>query len=89
MAAKMAAKIEDSKRVKVIVTRKYGEEKHKIFSSTMINKNGKYVLEQFRVPVDVEVELPVEVIEQLKGRGVAKFVEGKQKMVPEFSIEKL
>lgn len=77
----------DSKRKKVIVERKYSEQKHKIFASTVITKNGKPVLEQFRIPVDVEVELPVEIIEHLKQRKIAKQMENKQIMVPEFIVE--
>ena len=77
-----------SKREKVIVDYKYGDSKQKIFSSTVIQKNGKPVLEQFRIPAGVEVELPVEIIEQVKGRKVAKFVDGKQVLVREFTIEK-
>ena len=45
------AEIKNSKREKVIVTRKYDEQKHKIFVSTVIIKDGKKKLERFRVPV--------------------------------------
>ena len=79
----------DSKRQKVIVSRKYGNAKHKIFSCTVIMKNGRPTLEQFRVPVNVEVTLPVEIIEQLKGRKVAKWEDGKQIMATEFTVEKV
>ena len=82
------AELKNSKRDKVVVNRKYGEQKHKIFVSTVITKNGRKVLEQFRVPVDVEVSLPVEIIKCIKDRKIAKFVDEKQKMVSEFSIDK-
>ena len=39
----------DSVRKKVIVERKYSEQTHKIFVSTVISKKGKPTLEQFRV----------------------------------------
>jgi len=83
------AQAKNSKRETVVVTRKYSEQKHKIFVSTVITKNDRNILEQFRVPVDVEVELPVEIIKCLKDRKVAKFVDGTQKMVPEFVVEKV
>lgn len=83
------SEVKNSKREKVIITRKYSEAKHKIFVSTVITKNGKKILEQFRAPVDVEIELPVEIIKCLKDRKVAKFVDGKQKMLPEFVVEKV
>ena len=78
--------VKDSTRKKVIVERKYSELDHKIFVSTVIQKKGKPVLEKFRVPVNVEVELPVEIIAALKGRGIAKQKENKQVIVPEFVI---
>ena len=78
---------QNSERKTVIVTRKFGEQKHKIFVSTVITKKGRAVLEQFRVPVEVEVDLPVEIIAALKQRGIAKFVNGTQKIVREFTVE--
>ena len=84
---KLDGELGDSERKKVIVTRKFSEHKHKIFVSTVITKNGKPELEQFRVPVDVEVELPVEIIAALKKRGVAKFDGKKQSIVNEFVVE--
>ena len=86
--AKTKTEPRDSRRVKVIVTRKYSEHKNKIFASTTITEKGKVILKQFRVPVDVPVEIPVEVARMLKDRKVAKFVDNKQKMVPEFLVEK-
>ena len=80
--------IRDSRRVKVIVTRKYSEHKNKIFASTTILEKGKRILKQFRIPVDTPVEIPVEIARMLKDRKVAKFVDNKQKMVPEFVIDK-
>ena len=76
----------NSERKEVLVTRRYGDATHKIFVSTVITKNGARVLEQFRVPINVEVNLPVEIIVVLKERKVAKFFDGKQKLVPEFSL---
>jgi len=78
--------VKDSIRKKVIVERKYSELEHKIFVSTVIQKKGKSVLERFRVPVGVEVELPIEIIAALKDRGIAKQKENKQVIVPEFVI---
>ena len=83
------AQAKNSKRETVTVERRYSEQKHKIFVSTVITKNDRNVLEQFRVPVGVDVELPVEIIKCLKDRKIAKFVDGKQKMMPEFVIEKV
>ena len=79
----------DSKRETVIVERKYSEQTHKIFVSTVITKKGKPVLEQFRVPVEVEVSLPVEIIAALKDRKIAKQKDNKQTMVSEFVITKV
>ena len=77
----------DSERKLVMVERKYGEAKHQIFASTVINKKGKPVLEDFLVPVNVEVSLPVEIIAHIKQRGIAKQAEsGLQTIVPEFVI---
>ena len=87
MNQKLDGDAEDSERKTVIVERKFGDQKHKIFVSTVITKNGKSDLEQFRVPVGVEVELPVEIIAALKDRTIPKFSENKQSMVREFSIE--
>ncbi len=87
-AKKTEPKIKDSRRVNVVVTRKYSEHKNKIFASTTIPEKGKVILKQFRVPVDVPVSIPVEVARMLKDRKVAKFVDNKQKMVPEFLVEK-
>jgi hypothetical protein len=78
--------VKDSPRKKVIVERKYDEQTHKIFVSTVIKKGGRSVLEQFRVPVNVEVELPLEIIAALKDRKIAKQKENKQVMVAEFVI---
>ncbi len=78
--------VKDSIRKKVIVERKYSEQEHKIFVATVINKKGKPVLEQFRVPVNAEVDLPVEIIAALKNRKIAKQKNNKQTMVPEFVI---
>jgi surfactin synthase thioesterase subunit len=84
------AAAKNSKRVKVIVTRRFGdgEDKNKIFVSTVILKNDRRVLEQFRVPVDTPVDLPVEVIKALKSRAIPKEKSGALKMVAEFTIEK-
>ncbi len=84
--------IKDSERKKVIIERKFSSddtesEKARIFSSTVIIKDGKPKLEQFRVPVGVEVELPVEIIAQIKGRGIPKEQSGKLKIMSEYSIE--
>ncbi len=95
MAAKKATtktepeQVKDSRRVNVIVTRKFSEHKTKIFASTTIIKNGKSVLEQFRIPVDTPVSLPIEIARILKDRKIAKFVDNKQAMVPEFLLEKV
>ena len=78
----------DSKRVEVIITRKYSDQKHKIFASTVITKNGKRVLEQFRVPVNVPVSIPVEIVKMIKERTVAKYVDNTQVMATEFLVEK-
>ena len=86
-AKKTEPKIKDSRRVNVIITRKFSEHKN-IFASTTIAERGRVILKQFRVPVDVPVEIPVEVARMLKDRKVAKFVDNKQKMVPEFLVEK-
>jgi len=87
----MAAAVKNSKREKVIVTRKFGngEDKNKIFVCTRVIKNGREKMEQFRVPVDCEVDLPVEVIAHLKDRGVPKENSGSLKMAKEFSVEKV
>ena len=87
----MATAVKNSKREKVIVSRKFGdgEDTNKIFVGCVTTKNGKAVMEQFRVPVNVEVELPIEVIEQLKGRGVPKEKGGHLKIAKEFSVEKV
>jgi len=77
----------DSERKTVIVQRRYSDLKHKIFVSTHIKKDGELVLVPFRVPVDVEVDLPVEIIAALKERGIAKFVDGKQIIAKEFLVE--
>ncbi len=95
MAAKKATtktepeQVRNSRRVNVIVTRKYSEHKTKIFVSTTIMKNGKSVLTPFRVPVDIPVSLPVEIARILKDRKIAKFVDNKQAMVPEYLLEKV
>ncbi len=85
------AEVKNSKREKVVVTRKFGngEDTNKIYVCTRIMKNGKAKMEQFRVPVDCEVELPVEVIAHLKERGVPKENSGSLKMAKEFSVEKV
>jgi len=80
--------VRDSRRVKVIVTRKYSEHKNKIFASTTILEKGKRILKQFRIPVDTAVEIPVEIARILKDRKVAKFVDNKQVLVPEFVIDR-
>ncbi len=82
-----AAKLKDSERKLVVVERRYSEATHKIFASTKIIKDGVSKLEQFRVPVKVEVELPVEIIAHLKSRKIAKFIDGKQQMVAEYVID--
>ncbi len=89
MAAAKAKVVKDSVRKKVIVERKFSDLKHKVFASTVIVKGGQPVLEQFRIPVNVEVELPVEIIAHLKQRQIAKQEDGKQTMVNEFIIEVL
>ena len=86
--------IKNSKREKVIVERRFSSddansEKARVFSSAMIIKDGKPKLERFRVPVGVEVELPIEIIAQIKGRGIPKEESGRLKIMPEFSIEKV
>ena len=86
--AKTKTEPRDSRRVKVIVTRKYSEHKNKIFASTTILEKGKRILKQFRIPVDTAVEIPVEIARMLKERKVAKFVDNKQEMVPEFVIDR-
>jgi len=86
--AKKQTKLENSKRVNIVVTRKYGEEKHKIFASTTIIENGSSILKQFRVPVDVPVEVPVEIARILHDRKIPKFVGEKQSMVNEFTVER-
>jgi len=83
------ATVKDSVRKKVIVTRRLGdgEDKAKIFSSAVISKNGRKTVEQFRVPVDIEVELPVEIITQLKQRGLPVEKNGNLTIVKEFLVE--
>ncbi len=83
------AKNKDSVRKKVIVTRKFGdgEDTNKIFVGARIIKNGVAKMEQFRVPVETEIELPIEVIAQLKDRGVPKEKGGKLSIAKEFSVE--
>ncbi len=78
--------VTNSVRKKVIVERKYTESTARIFASTVINKNGKSKLEQFRVPVGVEVELPVEIIKMLKERKTPKQTQDHQTLVPEFVV---
>ncbi len=70
-------------RKKVIVERKFSEQKNRIFAQTLVD--GK--LTPFRIPVGVTVELPVEIIEHLKTREEAKFEDGKQVMKRSYSIE--
>ncbi len=87
--------IGDSKRELVKVERKYDSSKTRVFVSTVIQKNGKPKLESFKVPVNVPVELPVEIIKALKARGVPRYetVEvlgrapaSKLAIVPEFAV---
>ena len=87
----MATVVKDSKREKVVVTRKFGDgtDKNKIFVSTTIIKGGKTVLEQFRVPVDTEVDIPVEVIAHLKERGIPMEADGSLRIAKEFTVEKV
>ncbi len=81
--------VTDSVRKKVIVERKYTESTARIFASTVINKNGKSKLEQFKVPVNTEVELPVEIIKMLKERKTPKQTQDHQTLVPEFVVTTL
>ncbi len=76
----------DSERKKVTVERKYTESTARIFASTVIKKNGKAKLEQFRIPVNTEVELPIEIITMLKERKTPKQIQDKQTLVPEFVV---
>jgi len=86
----MATVVKNSKRENVIVSRKFGdgEDTNKIYVCTRIIKDSKTIMEQFRVPVDVEVELPIEVIKHLKDRGIPKEKAGKLVIAKEFSVEK-
>jgi len=81
--------IGDSPRITVIVERKFSEAKHRIFAQTRIEVNGKPKLVPFRIPVGVEVDLPLEIIEHLKQVKEAKFEDGKQVMKRSYSIEKV
>ncbi len=78
--------IGDSERKKIIVERKYSESTARIFASTVIKKNGKNKLERFRIPVNIEVELPVEIIKMLKERKTPKQTQDHQTLVPEFVV---
>ena len=80
----------DSIREEVIVSRRFGDDEDitPIYVGAVIFRDGEEVVEQFRVPVNVSVKIPIEVIAQLKGRGVPKEVGGKLKIAPEFLIEK-
>jgi len=85
------AEAKNSKREKVIVSRKFGDgaDKNKIYVCTRIRKNGVDKMEQFRVPVETEIELPIEVIAHLKDRGVPREVNGSLKIAKEFAVEKV
>ncbi len=90
--AKIAAETDDSKRVKCIVTRKLDnvtatKGSARIFSSAVIKVKGKRVLKWFKIPEGQVLEVPVEIIAQLRGRKISKNMGGGYKMVPEFSVE--
>ena len=84
------ATVKDSKREEVIVSRRFGDDEDMtpVYVATVITKDGEKIVEQFRVPIGVSVSIPVEVIEQLKGRGIPKEAGGKLKISQEFLIEK-
>jgi len=75
---------------KVVVERVFeadddGSNKMFIFSSAVVE--GKLV--RMNIVPGAEVELPKEIIAQLKGRGVPKEVAGKLVIKPEFTITKV
>ena len=79
--------VKKNSRVKVVVSRIFeadddGTNRSFIFSAAVVD--GKVA--RFNIVPDAEVELPVEIIAQLKGRGVPKEVGGKLKIKPEFTI---
>ncbi len=79
--------IGDSPRKTVIVERKFSESKHRIFAQTVIMVDGDPKLVPFRIPVGVEVELPIEIIAHVKQVKEAKFEDGKQVMKRSYSVE--
>jgi len=68
--------VADSKRVKVTVEYKFEDRKDRIRCGAVVMKNDVPKAELFRIPVGVEVELPVEVISQLKGRKIQRYRDG-------------
>jgi len=90
---RLAREAESEKRIKCIVSRKYDNVttsqggKSRIFSSAVVMENGKRTLKWFKFQEDDEIELPVEIIEQLKGRKISRNSGSAFKMVPEFIID--
>lgn len=83
----MAGKLKNSKRLKVSVKRAERGRTGTIFISTIIRKDGKDVLEQFRFPERKVVSLPTEVIAALRSRQVSVNVKAfDEEAVAEFQI---
>jgi len=75
---RLAKEAEAEKRVRCIVTRKMdnitveGGGATRIFSSAAVMENGKRTLKWFKFSEGAEVELPKEIIAQLRGRQISK-----------------
>ena len=86
--AQAKTKVMDSKRIEVIIERKYSEQKNRVFASTTIIKGGKTVLESFKIPVDTKVSLPIEIIRVLRDRKISRIINKADMFVPEFNINR-
>ncbi len=87
--ATFTGNVADSKRVKVTVEYKYENRKDRIKCGAVVMKNGVEKAEIFRIPVKTEVELPVEVIAQLKGRKIQKYNDTVLEFVSQLVITKV
>ena len=77
----------DSKLLKVTVSYRQENREDRVKVGAVVQKNGKGVPQRFQVPVNVVVEIPEEVISQIKGRKIEKYVGKELKLVPQFNVE--
>ncbi len=87
--AAVASDMNDSDTITVNIGYKQENREDRILVGAVIKRKGRSIAQRFQVPVNVDITIPVEVADQIRGRKIQKYVGKELRLVNQFTVEKV